>query len=73
MKQNSTTVVRVDPNKEKLIVSFNMLLKPDVLSKMREDILKQLKEGVVVLPAYCTAIIIDKDDLLEVYGGACVE
>lgn len=59
--QYDNTVLKIDPKKNKLIFRFNCLLKPDVMEKIRQDFLKEYKEGVVVVPPMCSIIIGDEN------------
>lgn len=59
-------VLRLDPEKEKLVVRFNCLLRADAMQKIKEDILKQVETGTVVLPPYCLAIVVNKETNIEV-------
>ena len=59
--QYNNVVLKVDPNKNKLLIRFNCLLKPDVMEKIRQDFLEEYREGVVVVPPMCAIIIGDEN------------
>lgn len=48
-----------------LIIRCNIVIHPEKMGKIREDILKQKETGVVVLPYYCDAIQVLKDMLIK--------
>ena len=50
-----------------LVVRVNILMKDKCrLEELRERLLKEKKEGVVLLPPYCSAIIAPKDVEIKV-------
>ena len=49
-----------------LIIKTNMLLKQDVLDKYQKLFTEQVKSGVVVIPAYFEAELINVPDDIEV-------
>lgn len=57
----NNVALKVDPKKDKLIVQFNCLLKPDVMERIRQDLLKEYREGVVIAPPMCAIIIGDEN------------
>lgn len=56
--------IHIDPNKEKLIVKLNMVLKSDTMQKIRDDIKNQFNTGVVVLPNGVDYVILPKDEAI---------
>lgn len=52
--------------KDILIIRPDILLKPSTMHDIREGIKEQIKEGVVVLPAYLKAELINVPDDIEV-------
>lgn len=52
--------------KDVLIIKTHLLMKPDAIKKLRESILKQIESGVVVIPAYYDAELINVPDDVEV-------
>lgn len=50
-----------------LVVRVNILMKDKYrLEELRERLLKEKKEGVILLPSYCSAIIAPKDVEIKV-------
>lgn len=58
-------VLHVDPEKEKLVINFECLLKPDVMNSIQKHILKQYEQGVVVLPRFCKVVVVPKEAEVE--------
>lgn len=52
--------------KDVLIIRPDILLKPSTMNNIREAIKEQVKEGVVVLPAYLKAELINVPEDIEV-------
>lgn len=52
--------------KDILIIRPDIILRPAKLHEIREGIKEQIKEGVVVLPAYLKAELINVPDDIEV-------
>lgn len=44
-----------------LVVKLNAVFPTDTICKIHKEILRQKESGVVVLPPYCTAIIVPED------------
>ena len=44
-----------------LVVKTNIMLKPDKMESLRQRFLEQKGTGVVVLPPYCTALVVPED------------
>ena len=63
---NENKTFYLDPEKETLVVRFNCMLCAETMQKIKDDIMEQVKTGIVVLPPYCTIIIMNKDSNLEV-------
>lgn len=59
--QYNNVTLKVDPEKDKLIFQFNCLLKPDVMERIRQDLLREYREGVVVVPPMCAIVIGDEN------------
>lgn len=49
-----------------LVIRFNTLMSYNDWEIIRQDILKQLKTGVVVLPSCCEAIFVPNDVVIKV-------
>ena len=56
-------------SKEVLVVKVDQVVKADDLSKIRQVLLKQREEGVIVLPCYCSAMIVPDD--VEIRVESC--
>lgn len=52
--------------KDVLIIRSNVLFRSDHLEKHRKEFMEQIKSGVVVLPAYLKAELINVPDDIEV-------
>lgn len=65
IKIPDSKVVHLDPEKERLIVTFNCVVKPDVRQKVQEQMLEEYKTGVLVLPPLCSACIVKADTDIE--------
>lgn len=52
-----------------LVVKTNPFMKPQERDVIRETIMEQMKDGVVVLPNYCEALVCDADTLVVMRGG----
>lgn len=49
-----------------LVIKVNMFCKPKELNDIRRYILNQKENGVVVLPAYCEALVVPDDVKMQV-------
>ena len=65
MEVTDNKVVHLDPDKERLVVQFNCLLKQDVRHKIQKEIHEQYKTGVVVLPPFCAAYIVKNESFVD--------
>lgn len=45
-------------SKQVLVVRTNLFLKPDQMENIRQDLLKQMEDGVVILPPCCEALVV---------------
>lgn len=54
---------------EVLIVRYNLVVPKGYLEKARQEIMLQLKDGVVVLPYYMEPVIVPKDVEIRLEGG----
>lgn len=54
-------LIKIDPEKQKVIVQFRCLLKPDVMEEIRTEIMEQYKTGVIVVPNGCSVIVMGND------------
>lgn len=54
-------LIKIDSGKQKVIVQFRCLLKPDVMEEIRKEIIEQYKAGVLVVPNGCSVIVVDND------------
>ena len=52
--------------KDVLVIRPDIILKPSKMYEIREGIKEQIKEGIVVLPAYLKAELINVPDDIEV-------
>lgn len=52
--------------KSRIIIRLNILMKKDEVNKLREDILKQMEDGVIILPTYCEVIENQSDAQIEI-------
>lgn len=48
-------------SKDLLIVKVDQVMKAEDISKIRQVLLKQREEGVIVLPRYCSAMVVPED------------
>ena len=46
---------------EMLVIQVDIRLKPDKMEEFRRDIIRQKKDGVLVLPSYCHVLSAPKD------------
>lgn len=46
---------------EMLVIQVDIRLKPDKMEELRRDIIRQKKDGVLVLPSYCHVLLAPKD------------
>ena len=55
-----------------LVVECTLIMREEEMEILRNGILQQIKdEGVVILPSYCKAVIVDADTVFSfVDGGA---
>ena len=56
----------MDELKDVLVVTVDMMLRPKDISRIRDSIHQQIKDGVVILPSYCEAKIINCPENIEV-------
>ena len=54
---------------EVLVVKCGVFMSNYDLKKMHDDIVEEIKTGVVVLPAYCSPVIVPEDVKIEVRDG----
>lgn len=47
--------------KDILVIKCNAVIKPEDLKKLREMLIKQKEEGVIILPPYVEALIVPED------------
>ena len=66
MNKLENSLIVLEPDKENLVIKFNCLLRAETMQKVRDEIMEQVKTGVVVIPPYCTAIIVNKNSSIEV-------
>lgn len=65
MQVTDNKVVHLDPNNEKLVIMFTCLLRADTMQKVRDEIMEQVKSGVVVLPPYCAAFVVKNESEID--------
>ena len=53
-----------------LVIKCKTPVKPDKLKTLRDRILKEKEEGVIVIPAFCDAIMIPEDVEIKVEGDS---
>lgn len=46
---------------EMLVIQVDVRLKPDKMEEFRRDVIRQKKDGVIVLPSYCHVLRAPKD------------
>lgn len=46
---------------EMLVIQVDIHLKPDKMEEFRRDVIRQKKDGVLVLPSYCHVLSAPKD------------
>lgn len=46
---------------EMLVIQVDIYMKPDKLKEFRRDVIRQKKDGVIVLPPYCHVLCAPKD------------
>lgn len=46
---------------EMLVIQVDFRLKPDKMEEFRRDVIRQKKDGVIVLPSYCHVLRAPKD------------
>ena len=51
-----------------LVIKCNTMVKPETLNQLRQIFLKEKEEGVVVIPAFCDAMMIPEDIEIKVEG-----
>ena len=51
-----------------LVIKCNTMVKPETLMQLRQIFLKEKEEGVVVIPAFCDAMMIPEDIEIKVEG-----
>jgi hypothetical protein len=44
-----------------LVIQVDIRLKPDKMEEFRRDVIRQKKDGVLVLPSYCHVLSAPKD------------
>ena len=52
--------------KQALVIKTDMLLKPDILATYQRNFAEQLKTGVVIIPAYFDAVLLNVPTDVEV-------
>lgn len=45
-------------SKQVLVVRTNLFLKPSQMEDIRQDLMKQMADGVVILPPCCEALVV---------------
>lgn len=60
MEVTDNKVIHLDPDKERLVIRFNCLLRAETMQHIQDEMQKQYETGVVVLPAYCSAFVVKK-------------
>lgn len=45
-------------SKQVLVVRANLFLTPRQMEEIRQDLMKQMADGVVILPACCEALVV---------------
>lgn len=71
------TVLHVNENvkheilrRQILVVECSMIMRAEEMENLRNVILQQIKdEGVVILPSYCKAVIVDADTAVGFVDG----
>ena len=53
-----------------LVIKCNTMVKAETLNQLRQTFLKEKEEGVVVIPAFCDAIMIPEDGEIKVEGDS---
>ena len=48
-------------NDEMLVIQVDIRLKPDKMEEFYRDVIRQKKDGVIVLPSYCPVLRAPKD------------
>ena len=51
-----------------LVIKCNTMVKAETLNQLRQIFLKEKEEGVVVIPAFCDAMMIPEDIEIKVEG-----
>ena len=51
-----------------LVIKCNMMVKAETLMQLRQIFLKEKEEGVVVIPAFCDAMMTPEDIKIKVEG-----
>ena len=51
-----------------LVIKCNTTVKAETLNQLRQIFLKEKEEGVVVIPAFCDAMMIPEDIEIKVEG-----
>ena len=46
---------------EMLVIQVDFRLKPDKMEEFRRDVIRQKKDGVIILPSYCHVLCAQKD------------
>lgn len=59
--------------KHALVIKTDMLLKPDILAMYQKKFAEQLKTGVVIIPAYFDAVLLNVPTDVEVIVEAAKE
>lgn len=57
----ATKEVKVNPEKDKLLLKVNMMVKSEVLNAIYFDIQKQYESGVVLVPSFMDFAIVPKE------------
>lgn len=50
---------------EMLVIQVDFRLKPDKMEEFRRDVIRQKKDGIIVLPSYCHVLCAPKDIEIE--------
>lgn len=53
-------------SKDILVVKVDQVMKAEDISKILQILLKQREEGVIVLPCYCSAMVVPDDVTIKV-------
>ena len=53
-----------------LVIKCNTMVKAETLNQLRQIFLKEKEEGVVVIPAFCDAMMVPEDIEIKVEGDS---